>query len=368
MKKLISAALALVMILALCVGLAGCGSSGGSTGPTNDSGAADTGSDAAPADDGKIYEFTLSMHDPKTTANAVYLQSWIDAIDAATGGHVKITLYDNATLSAATDIGDNVKAGAVDIGWLYTSYYAGQFPLSDVINLPMQGFGDPVVSTNVLWDLKDKYPEIDKEWGDFKLLMLYGNPGMILCSSEKPITGLADLKGMTIRCPAGAITDVLTAWGASPVTMAPPDLYEAIEKKNIDGYIFEPAGICNFSLQEITSYYTDYPLYDGPFGLIMNLDQWNSLPAEYQEIIDGLSGKEASLGAAKAFADDVEVKRGTITEAGGEFVELPASSVTEMQTAADAQADTWVSQMSANGFDAAAFLADANAFAAQYKG
>ena len=321
---------------------------------------------ASSADD-KVYEFTLSMHDPKTTANAVYIQSWIDAIDEATEGHVKITLYDNATLSAATDIGDNVKAGAVDIGWLYTSYYAGQFPLSDVINLPMQGFGDPIVSTNVLWDLMEKYEQVANEWSNFKLLMLYGNPGMIFASGDKPITSKADLQGLTLRCPSGGITDVLTAWGASPIAMAPPDLYEAVEKKNIDGYIFEPAGICNFSLQEITKYYTDYPLYDGPFALIMNLDQWNSLPDEYKEIIDGLSGKEASLGAAEAFANDVVDKREVIKEACGEFVETTEEAIAELQVDADAYAETWVASKTTDGFDAAAYLADAKAFAESYK-
>ena len=351
MKRTIAVLLMLVLTLGLFACLSACGNK-------------DKG--GAPAADDKVYTFTLSMHDPKTTANAVYIQSWIDSIDKATNGHVKITLYDNATLSAATDIGDNVKSAAVDIGWLYTSYYAGQFPLSDVINMPMQGFGDPVVSTEVLWALAEKYPQVEKEWGDFKLLMLYGNPGMILCSAEKPIQGIDDLKGMTIRCPSGAITDVLNAWGASPVTMAPPDLYEAIEKKNINGYIFEPAGICNFSLQEITSYYTDYPLYDGPFALIMNKAQWDSLPKEYQDIIDGLSGKAASLGAANAFAADVAAKREVITAAGGQFVELPAASVAEMQTAADSYAETWISKMSKDGFDAAAYLADAKAFAAQF--
>ena len=355
MKRTISVLLLLVLTLGLLAGLAACGSKDSGGGSAT----------AKPADD-KVYSFTLSMHDPKTTANAVYIQSWIDAIDKATDGHVKITLYDNATLSAATDIGDNVKSAAVDIGWLYTSYYAGQFPLSDVINLPMQGFGDPVVSTEVLWALQEKYSQVEQEWGDFKLLMLYGNPGMILCSAEKPIQSMADLKGMTIRCPSGAITDVLNAWGASPVTMAPPDLYEAIEKKNINGYIFEPAGICNFSLQEITKYYTDYPLYDGPFALIMNKAQWDSLPKEYQDIIDGLSGKEASLGAAQAFASDVAAKREVIVAAGGEFVELPAASVAEMQAAADDYAQTWISNMTKDGFDAAAYLADAKAFAAQY--
>lgn len=347
MKKLLSAVLVLALALSLCVGLTACGDKGG-------------------ADTDTVYEFTLSMHDPKTTASAVYIQSWIDKISEATDGHVKITLYDNATLSAATDIGDNVKAGSVDIGWLYTSYYAGQFPLTDVINLPLQGFGDPVVSTEVLWSLKDKYEEIDQEWSDFKLLMFYGNPGMILASADKPLTSLADLKGMSIRCPSGAITDVLTAWGASPVTMAPTDLYEAVEKKNIEGYIFEPSGICNFSLQEITKYYTDYPLYDGPFALIMNLDKWNSLPEEYQQAIEELSGKEASLGAAQAFADDVEKARDTIVAAGGEFVELSDDALAEMAVAADAYAETWVESMSADGFDAASYLADAKAFAQEF--
>ena len=341
MKKLVSLLLAVVMLCGvLCV--------------------------AASAADDKVYELSLSMHDPKTTANAIYIQSWIDAVDEATDGHVKITLYDNATLSAATDIGDNVLAGAVDIGWLYTSYYAGQFPLSDVINLPMQGFGDPIVSTNVLWDLMEKYPEVAEEWGEFKLLMLYGNPGMIFASAENPITCKADLEGLKIRCPSGGITDVLTAWGASPIGMAPPDLYQAIEKKNIDGYIFEPAGICNFSLQEITKYYTDYAMYDGPFALIMNIDQWNSLPEEYQQAIDEISGKEASLGAAEAFANDVVAKREVIVEAGGEFIEMSEDAIAELQVDADAYAETWVEKMSADGFDAAAYLADAKAIAASY--
>ena len=372
MKRTISLLLLLAFCLALC--LAGCGNKAEPAAaepaeePAAEEPAEAEAEEPAAEADGKVYEFTLSMHDPKTTANAVYIQSWIDSVFEATDGHVKITLFDNATLSAATDIGDNVKSGAVDIGWLYTSYYAGQFPLSDVINMPMQGFGDPIVSTEVLWALSEKYPQVEEEWGDFKLLMLYGNPGMILCSAEKPIQSTDDLKGMTIRCPSGAITDVLSAWGASPVTMAPPDLYQAIEKKNINGYIFEPAGICNFSLQEITKYYTDYPLYDGPFALIMNKEQWDSLPKEYQDAIDALSGKDASLGAATAFATDVAAKRDVITEAGGEFVELPADSIAEMQTAADAYAETWVESMTSDSFDAAAYLADAKAFAAEFGG
>lgn len=370
LKRALALVFAMALVLALC---AGCGSSSSSsTGTDSSSGSAST-SDTGSADSGEVadlgdYEFTLSMHDAETTANAIYLQEWADAINEATDGHVTITLYCSATLSAATDIGDNVLAGAVDIGWLYTSYYAGQFPLSDVINLPMQGFGDPVVSTEVLWELYNTYDDLQEEWSQFKLLMFYGNPGMILASSDTPITSMSDLAGRTIRCPSGPITDVLTSWGGSPITMSPPDIYEALEKNNISAYIFEPAGICNFSLQDVTAYYTDYPLYDGPFGLIMNWDQWNSLPAEYQEIIEGLSGYDASIGAAQCFADDVEVARETITAAGGEFVELSDDAIAEMQVVADEYAETWAAGITSDTLDGAEYLATAKALAEQYAG
>lgn len=342
MKKFLAIALILVLVVGL---FAGCGEK-----------------------ETEVYEFTLSMHDAKTTPNAVYMQSWIDKVAEVTEGRVKITLYDNSTLSAATDIGVKVAEGAVDIGWLYTSYYAGQFPLSDVINLPFQGFGDPIVSTNVLWDLYGEYEEIEQEWGDYKLLMLYGNPGMMFASADAPITSVADLAGRSMRCPAGAITDLLTTWGANPIPMPPPEVYESIEKGVISGYIFEPSGITNFSLEEVTQYYTDLPMYDGPFALIMNMEQWNSLPEDLQAAIESVSGKEASLGAAQAFADAVNVAREDIVAAGGEFVTVSDEAKAEFAVEADKYAATWAEQQSADGFDAAAFLARAKEIAASYAG
>ena len=353
MKKKLSMILAIALVLSLCVGLAACG--GTSTDPS-----AQGSGDAAGAEEYGYYEFTLSMHDPVTTPNAVYFQQWADAIFEATDGHVKITIFGSSTLSAPTDVADNVKAGACDIGWLFTAYYAGQFPLTDVINLPMQGFGDPLVSTEVLWSLYNEYDEVKAEWDDFKLLFLYGNPGMIFASANEPIQSIADIQGMQLRCPAGAITEVLTAWGASPITMPPPDIYQAIEKNNIQGYIFEPAGITNFSLQDVTKYYTDLPMYNGPFGLVMNMDQWNSLPQAYKDIIDELSGYEGSIGAAECFADAVSVARDVITASGGEFVTVSNEAIEEFRVEADKYAEAWAANLT--GVDGIEFLAKAKSF------
>ncbi len=367
LKKLISALLAAAMLLALC---SGCGSSGSTSESTSSEStteaAAESAEDSSATDE--YYTLTLTMHDGEATVMGKYLQSWADAVYEATDGHVEITIYFSAVLSAAADVADNVLAGAVDIGWLYTAYYAGQCTLNEVITLPLQGFGDSVVSTEVLWDLYQEYDEVADEWSAFKLLMLYGNPGMMIASSGEAITSLEDLQGLSIRCPSGAITDILQSWGANPITMSTPEIYEALEKGNIDGYIFEESGIVTFSLQELTTYITDYPLYDGPFGLVMNWDSWNALPVEYQEIIDSLSGYDASIAAATAFSENAVNARETITEAGVEFVTFTDEALAELQVAADEYAEQWAIDVTTDDFDGAAYLAYAKELAEKYAG
>ncbi len=341
MKKFLAIALALVMVLCL---FAGCGEK---------------------ADD-TVYEFSLTCHDPLATAQVQHMLKWTQEVEELTEGRVKITIYDSATLCAATDVATNVMEGAVDIGWLYTAYFAGQFPLADVVNLPFQGFGDCVDTTKMMWDMWEEYPALAEEWSEFKVLMLYTNPGMKLISGGDPITSIADLNGKSIRCPSGAITDLLTQWGASPITMSPPEIYEALEKGVVNGYIFEESGLVKFSLHELSTYYLDYPMYNGVFGLVMNKEAWESLPADLQEIIEGTIGRQMSIEAAEIFAADVEAGREAIIEAGGEFVEMPAESLAEFQVAADEYAAGWCEKMSTADFDAAAFLARAKELTEKY--
>ena len=337
MKKAIAILLAAVMLMALC--LTGCGEK-----------------------ETEVYEFNLSVHDPASSVKVQYLQQWCDKVAEETDGQVKITVYDSGTLSSSGDVLDNVKGGSVDIGWLYSAYFPGQFPLTDVLNLPLQGFVGANIGTEVLWGLMDEYPALVEEWDDMKLLMVYANPGMFF-STNTPIDSVDDLKGMNLRCAAGPITDVLAAWGASPVSLPTPDIYEAMEKKNIDGFIFEETGIVDFNLQEVSKYHTDMYSHCGAFALVMNLDQWNSLPQELKDIIDGISGFEASMGAAQVFEDAVTAGREKMIAAGCEFVPVSDEARAEFQVAADERAAQWAEQYTTADFDAAAYLARAREIA-----
>ena len=354
----------LLLALALIVGTAACGSPAS----TESEGDADAEAETeASATDAADFEFSLSLHDPAMSNNGIFLQAWADEINAKTDGHVTITLYPGGALATAQDVGDMVETGGVDIGWLYTTYYKGQFPLTDVTTVPMIGFGNAVSTTEALWDLYEKYDEVKAEWQNYKLLNLYGNPGMLFASNKSPIDSADDLAGRTIRLPAGPITDYVTALKASPVTMGPPDMYEALEKNNIDSYVFEPAGITNFNLQEVTEYFTDMPMYNGAFGLVMNWDKWNALPDEYKAVFEETTQRAGSLKAAEDFEAAVAAAHETIAAAEGcEWVEVSEEDRQGFQDAAADIIAAWPAGIAIEGFDAKAFLDDAIAIVQAY--
>ena len=181
-RSFITSLISVLMIAAMLLALTGCGSGNGKAGSTDD-----------------YYTLSLTMHDPVTSAVGVLYQEWADEIYDLTDGHVTIELYGSATLAPGTEVVDYVQSGAADIGWIYTAFFSGQFPLTEVVSVPMSGLYHPAQTANVLWDLYEEYPALQEELSGFKVLMLYGNPVNFISTKDKPIESLGDLKGLNLR-------------------------------------------------------------------------------------------------------------------------------------------------------------------------
>lgn len=344
---------ALVLALSLCLSLlAGCG------GDSSNSNGKD--------DDDKVYRLSLSFHDSSQAIKTQFVQKWADEVKEATDGRVEITVYAGGTLASSTDALDAVKQRTCDMAVCFTSFFPGQFPLTEVVSLPLTGITNAVQATNVLWDLWDYSEALQAELADYKVLMLYTNPNNII-GTTSPVYTADDMKGLKLRVSSGTPADMSVAWGATPMTISSSEIYQSVEKDVIQGYLIDYTGVNAWSLYEVTDYYTEMPFYVAPWALLMNMDSWNELPEDLQEIINSLSDRDRSIDFAKVSEQEAdETRELAVNEYGATIIVPNEEQLATFQPAADAYADEWVVKYGTDSFDAQDYVNKTLELAAQY--
>lgn len=355
-KKILGLFLASAMSLALLTACGGTSDPGGESG----SGGSDGGSG-----DGQVYELSLSTHDPATSNKTIYFQQWADQIKEASDGRLNITIYSAGALASGTAALDALRTNVCDIAWIYPPYFSGQFPLSEVISQPI-GVTSVPQGTQVLYGLYEAYPELQEELSEFVPLMMHTNPTNKICSIDGyPIDSVDDLQGLTFRASAGTPSDLLLAWGATPIQMAPGDIYQAVERGTVEGYIFDWSGIVSFGLQEVTANLTTMPVYLGPYFLMMNQNSFNSLPEDLQQILLENSGLDASMGLAWVYEGDEREGREICEAAGCTMIDVTPEAEAEFLSYGEALLEDWIAEYG-DRVDAEAYVADARALAEEY--
>lgn len=260
---------------------------------------------SAQAKDGPIV-LRYAQQNPEnglSTVNAVI--PWIKQIEEATGGKVKIQPYYGQTLAKGKDMWNATKMGITDIGWCFHGYWPGLTPVTDVISLPALSFTSSEKGSQVLWQLYEKFPEIQKEFSDVKVLLFYTSPPYSLITVNKPVHTMEDLKGMKIRMTGGPPTDMVAALGGVPMLIPMPDNYISLQKGVIDGMGAPWEAIHVWRFYEVTKYYTEVPFPAVYFSLVMNKNKWNSLPKDVQDAIMSVSGEAGSKFWGRHFFDDM---------------------------------------------------------------
>ena len=98
----------------------------------------------------------------------------------------------------------------------------------------------------------------------------------------------------------------------------------------------------------------------------MNLDSWNSLPAEYQQAIESVSLRVGSVKYAEGFNEAAMAAKEKILEGGGTLVPLTDEAIAELQVAAGAYADQWADSVTTDSFDGEAYYARTVELAEKY--
>lgn len=217
-----------------------------------------------------------------------FIVPWTEQVTECTNGEVQFEIYPGGTqMGNVAKQQEQVLAGVVDIAHGLQGIPRGRFPRTSLIELPFMT-RDAGAASETLWEM---YPEyLAPEYRGLKVLALHAHNGGLIHTAEQKVETMEDMEGLRLRTPSPAISQMLTALGATPQGLPPGEVYENIQKHVIDGTVFPWDPVRSFGLNEVLNYHLDAGVYTVPFFFVMNQRKYGSLSSNAQSCIDDASG------------------------------------------------------------------------------
>jgi TRAP-type C4-dicarboxylate transport system substrate-binding protein len=296
----------------------------------------------------QTFNFTYSTFFPPTHIQTKVPEAWIAEIEKRSNGKIKIKMFTGGSLTPAPQIYDGVVKGISDFGLSVFAYSAGRFPVISAVDNPL-GYPDAFVATKTINELYRKFNP--KELSDVHVCYLFAHGPGILHTATKPVKTLEEVKGLKIRS-TGTSQLIVRALGAAPVAMSQGETYDALKKNIVDGTLVPVEALEGFKQAEVLKYTTEtYSMaYSQGFFVVMNLDKWNALPKDLQQIITDVS-KEYEQITAKAWGDSDESGRKFALNLGHEFIKLSDAESAKFREAVKPVFSEYVKIASEKGVD-----------------
>lgn len=297
---------------------------------------------------------TFSNQNPDSSWSGIHaIAPWAKQVEEATKGKVKIEVYYSQSLSKGKDNWTATKSGISDMAWCFHGYWPGLTPLADVISLPALPFTTAEQGSETLWKLYEKFPEIQKEFADNKVLLLFTSHPYVLITRDKQVKTMEDLKGLKIRMTGGPPTDMALALGAVPSLLPMPEMFLSLQRGIVDGMGAPWEAIHGFRLYEVVKYYTETPFPAVYFSIAMNQKKWDGLPKDVQDGILSVSGLKGSKFWGRNHFDTA--KEGVLEKVKSENREIQLYALPDaekqrwLDTAGKPIWEQWVKKMTAEG-------------------
>ena len=278
--------------------------------------------------------------------NEKLFEAWAAEVEAASEERIDVTVFPAQTLGKAPDGYDNARDGIADIAWTVQGYTAGRFPLSQIIELPGL-FETAEIGSCAFQKLYDS-GALDEEYKETRVLFVHTHGPGHLHTGTKPVTTLADLKGLQIRHPTTVIGRLLEELGAVPVGMPAPRIYEAAERGTIDGFMLPWEAVAGFRADEVADHHTEFGFYALAFVTAMNKSTYERLPEELRAVIDANSGMKWALAAGRGY-DEADISGREQTLASGTLHRIEGSELDAWEAAADRAAAAYIAELDAQG-------------------
>jgi TRAP-type C4-dicarboxylate transport system substrate-binding protein len=323
MERALKKIAVVVLSLACAVFFAACGGGGDENTPPADSGS--SGDDAANAETagdivGDVDPVELRFAYPNTEMSVTGrgFTYFAERCAELSDGAMTVTMYPAGSLVQNADVVDALQNGTVEFSHFNITYVTPVIkeftPLEVPGLLPSGKFYE--------WDAAshDLISEIFERYGIHYMAAIDSGTDTF-STREKMVKSPDDLKGLNVRAGGRWIGNVVSSWGANPVTVSLGDIPTALERGMIDsvytGWIV--AGPNKFYEQAPYVTFTTIPQ---PFtGFAMAQSAWEGLTPAQQEVVSK-AAEDFTRYVHEMTELEAEKIKSDITEAGAEWYDL----------------------------------------------
>lgn len=284
-----------------------------------------------------------------TTAQSQIDQWWADEIRKRSGGKIKVQIFWSEALGKQNEMIDIVGKGAAHFGVIITSFFPDRLPLVGVTNSLPLGFRNPRQAQIIHTELVERIPEMQEELRRAGIWPLFWHAlaeFRTLCT--KPITRLEQYRGMKMRSYGIYVPKLWEALGATPVTAFPAEIYEGLQRGQIDCAYFPHDLALSFRLHEVAKF-TNTANFGAisTWPIIANHKFWQQLPNDAKKLITAVSDEAAAKDrevTSKTDRDSLKamMEKGNVKEV--EFLDQP-----KLEKVAPDFFQMWIANMEKKG-------------------
>jgi len=262
------------------------------------------------------------MYSPKHPLCREAFNPWAQKVGEVTDGRVKVTVFYSSALFKPKQAYDAVASRVGDVGLVLPTYERNRFLLSGVLDLPMVADEKAVNNSEVLWEMYNTFPEIQKEFGDVKVLWTYMNPAFQLHFTKKTVRNLEDLKDTVVSAGGTVNARIMKSLGASVEAIPMTEVYLALQKGVIEGCFLPYAPLKSQRMADLLHTHTNANLMAAAFFVVMNKDVWGQISPQDQQAIAKISGLEGARLVGSVFDKYQGKDTAWMAEKGDKFFTL----------------------------------------------
>jgi tripartite ATP-independent transporter DctP family solute receptor len=241
------------------------------------------------------FHYRLGLNQPGASPTVRRITEMAEAILRDTGGEFLVEVFPESRLGPDPKMFADMRAGALEF-FMAGATLGEVAPTSALPLLPFAFRDSKAVFAALDGALGDRIRGELAQHGLHAFRHCLQNGFHHLTTSTRPINTAADLLGLKIRSPGGAISrDFFEAFGAAAGYVPFSQMYDSLKARDFDGQS-DPLGVVlSLKLYEVQSYLSLTAHWWSGFTLLANAVAWRALPQEIRQIVERNAEKFALL-------------------------------------------------------------------------